>query len=175
MQTLRAPRLAQASVRSIPEGKVDRALPLQTKQLHLRSTTSQGCGFCRIGSGKQPRCNDYLAKNIAKNPKRLKGFATLPLQDPDAAAQELTRCVRDLGFCGALVNGFSEVGEEGAAVYYDLPQYRSFWQQCRSWMYRSTSTLAILYQAGSNVTKAIVGSLGRLGDLLLKHPFTRFV
>jgi 2,3-dihydroxybenzoate decarboxylase len=73
------------------------------------------------------RTNDYLAENIPKNPKRLKGFATLPLQDPDAAAQELTRCVRDLGFCGALVNGFSEVGETGSAVYYDLPQYRPFW------------------------------------------------
>ena len=36
------------------------------------------------------RTNDYLAENIAKNPKRLKGFATLPLQDPQAAAQELT-------------------------------------------------------------------------------------
>jgi gamma-resorcylate decarboxylase len=72
------------------------------------------------------RTNDYLAENIAKNPKRLKGFATLPLQDPEAAAQELTRCVRDLGFCGALVNGFSEVGEAGSAVYYDLPQYRPF-------------------------------------------------
>jgi 2,3-dihydroxybenzoate decarboxylase len=53
------------------------------------------------------RTNDYLAENIVKNPKRLKGFATLPLQDPEAAALELTRCVRDLGFYGALVNGFS--------------------------------------------------------------------
>jgi predicted TIM-barrel fold metal-dependent hydrolase len=71
--------------------------------------------------------NDYLAENIAKNPKRLKGFATLPLQDPQAAAQELTRCVRDLGFCGALVNGFSQIGEADSAVFYDLPQYRAFW------------------------------------------------
>jgi len=73
------------------------------------------------------RTNDYLAENIAKNPKRLKGFATLPLQDPEAAAQELTRCVKDLHFCGALVNGFSQVGEADSAVYYDLPQYRPFW------------------------------------------------
>jgi len=73
------------------------------------------------------RTNDYLAENIAKNPKRLRGFATLPLQDPEAAAQELTRCVRDLGFCGALVNGFSQVGEVDSALYYDLPQYRPFW------------------------------------------------
>ncbi len=73
------------------------------------------------------RTNDYLAENIAKNPKRLKGFATLPLQDPEAAAEELTRCVKNLGFCGALVNGFSQVGEGDSALYYDLPQYRPFW------------------------------------------------
>ena len=73
------------------------------------------------------RTNDYLAESIGKNPRRLKGFATLPLQDPEAAAEELTRCVRDLGFCGALVNGFSQVGEGDSALYYDLPQYRPFW------------------------------------------------
>jgi gamma-resorcylate decarboxylase len=73
------------------------------------------------------RANDYLAERIAKYPKRLKGFAALPLQDPQAAAQELTRCVKELGFCGALVNGFSQIGEVDSAVYYDLPQYRPFW------------------------------------------------
>jgi predicted TIM-barrel fold metal-dependent hydrolase len=56
------------------------------------------------------RSNDYLAERIAKYPKRLKGFAALPLQDPQAAAQELTRCVKELGFCGALVVGFSQIG-----------------------------------------------------------------
>ena len=73
------------------------------------------------------RTNDYLAENVAKNPKRLKGFAALPLQDPEAAARELTRCVRTLGFCGALVNGFSQIGEADSAVFYDLLQYRPFW------------------------------------------------
>lgn len=73
------------------------------------------------------RTNDYLAENVAKNPKRLRGFATLPLQDPEAAAKELTRCVKELGFCGALVNGFSQIGNADSAIYYDLPQYRSFW------------------------------------------------
>src|SRR5262249_53343188 len=76
----------------------------------------------------QPRrTNDCLAENVAKNPKRLKGFAALPLQDPGAAAEELTRCVRTLGFCGALVNGFSQISQVNSAVFYDLPQYRPFW------------------------------------------------
>jgi len=65
------------------------------------------------------RANDHLAENIAKNPKRLKGFAALPLQDPQAAARELTRCVKELGF--------SQIGEVDSAVFYDLPQYRPFW------------------------------------------------
>src|SRR5689334_10993369 len=51
------------------------------------------------------RANDHLAEHVAKYPKRFKGFAALPMQDPQAAARELTRCVRELNFCGALVNG----------------------------------------------------------------------
>jgi len=73
------------------------------------------------------RSNDYLAEHITKYPKRLKGFAALPMQDPQAAAQELTRCVKELGFVGALVFGFSQIGEVDSAVFYDLPQYQPFW------------------------------------------------
>jgi 2,3-dihydroxybenzoate decarboxylase len=72
--------------------------------------------------------NDYLAEQISKYPKRLKGFAALPLQDPQVAAQELTRCVKELGFCGALANGFSQIGAPDSAFFYDLPQYRAFWE-----------------------------------------------
>lgn len=73
------------------------------------------------------RANDHLAEHIAKNPKRFKGFAALPLQDPHAAAHELTRCIRELGFCGALVNGYSQIDTADSVVFYDLPQYRDFW------------------------------------------------
>jgi len=71
--------------------------------------------------------NDVLAAEIAKRPDRFRGFAALPMQDPEAAAQELTRCVTDLGFVGVLVNGFSQAGSANSALYYDLPQYRPFW------------------------------------------------
>ncbi len=72
--------------------------------------------------------NDTLAAEIAKRPDRLAGFAALPMQEPDEAARELTRCVKELGFVGALVNGFSQAGEANTALYYDLPQYRPFWK-----------------------------------------------
>jgi predicted TIM-barrel fold metal-dependent hydrolase len=49
--------------------------------------------------------NDELAAAIAKHPDRLAGFATLALKDPAQAAVELERCVRELGFKGALIDG----------------------------------------------------------------------
>jgi 2,3-dihydroxybenzoate decarboxylase len=72
--------------------------------------------------------NDVLAAEIKKRPDRFAGFAALPMQDPEAAATELTRCIKELGFVGALVNGFSQAGRPDSALYYDLPQYRPFWR-----------------------------------------------
>ncbi|KAI9646288.1 hypothetical protein NHQ30_005729 [Ciborinia camelliae] len=48
--------------------------------------------------------NDELAAAISQNPSRLKGFATLPMRFPSAAAQELDRCIHKLGFVGALID-----------------------------------------------------------------------
>jgi 2,3-dihydroxybenzoate decarboxylase len=73
------------------------------------------------------RANDFLAEQVAKRPTRFQAFAALPLQDPDAATRELERCVKELGFRGSLVNGFSQVGTPENVVYYDAPQYASFW------------------------------------------------
>src|SRR5690606_39592108 len=52
--------------------------------------------------------NDHLAAAIARYPDRFAGFAVLPLQSPDAAAVELRRAVKELGFVGALINGSTE-------------------------------------------------------------------
>lgn len=73
------------------------------------------------------RANDYLAGEIAKRPDRFQGFAALPMQDPEAAARELSRCVTTLGFKGALVNGFSQTGDGSQTLYYDMPMFRPFW------------------------------------------------
>ena len=72
--------------------------------------------------------NDVLAREVAKRPDRFVGVAALPMQDADGAATELERCVKALGFKGALVNGFSQAGAPDSAIYYDLPQYRPFWR-----------------------------------------------
>jgi predicted TIM-barrel fold metal-dependent hydrolase len=75
------------------------------------------------------RANDYLAEQVAKRSDRFQGFAALPMQDPEAATLEAIRCVRELGFRGALVNGFSQRGAEQELLYYDLPMYRAFWAE----------------------------------------------
>jgi 2,3-dihydroxybenzoate decarboxylase len=49
------------------------------------------------------------------------------MQDPDAAIVELQRCVRELGFKGTMVNGFSQVGEPDTVVSLDEPRYFPFW------------------------------------------------
>src|SRR5258708_15002118 len=48
--------------------------------------------------------NDHLAAAVARRPDRFAGFATLPMLVPDAAATELARAVKELGFRGALID-----------------------------------------------------------------------
>jgi aminocarboxymuconate-semialdehyde decarboxylase len=47
--------------------------------------------------------NNALAETVAKHRDRFGAWAFLPIQDPAAAAEELRRCVRDLGFVGGHV------------------------------------------------------------------------
>src|SRR6266403_4891352 len=75
------------------------------------------------------RANDFLAEQVQRRPQRFRGLAALPMQNPDLATRELVRCVRELGFCGALVNGFSQIDDNAAAVYYDLKAYWPFWAE----------------------------------------------
>jgi 2,3-dihydroxybenzoate decarboxylase len=53
------------------------------------------------------RTNDRLAEAVARNPRRFAGFAALPTAVPEAAADELERCVKQLGFKGAMICGLT--------------------------------------------------------------------
>ncbi len=53
------------------------------------------------------RLNKMIANGpMATYPGRFQAYATLPLQDPEASADELERAVREDGFLGAMTNGF---------------------------------------------------------------------
>lgn len=72
--------------------------------------------------------NDYCSKSlIDKYPDRLRGFACVPLQDPNEAAKELERTVKNHGFVGALINGYTNLGDENNVQYLDEPQVDVFW------------------------------------------------
>lgn len=55
--------------------------------------------------------NDEISTNyVQAYPDRFGFFATVPMQDPEAAAAELERAVTQLGAKGALINGYSQIG-----------------------------------------------------------------
>ena len=67
--------------------------------------------------------NDLLAREVQKRPQRYGGFAAVPLQDPAAAASELQRAIKDLGFKGALINGQTN------GHYLDDDRFLPFWER----------------------------------------------
>jgi 2,3-dihydroxybenzoate decarboxylase len=67
--------------------------------------------------------NDFLAERIQRHPTRFGGFAHLALQNPHGAADELERCVDELGFLGAMINGHTN------GAYLDEDQFAPFWER----------------------------------------------
>jgi 2,3-dihydroxybenzoate decarboxylase len=96
--------------------------------LSLNAPAIQAIPDTRRAIAVAHEANDVLAYHVRRRPARFAAFAALPMQDPEAAATELKRCVTELGFVGALVNGFSQRGTADNVLYYDLPQYRPFWR-----------------------------------------------
>lgn len=72
-------------------------------------------------TAKAAESNDFLASTIAKHPDRYLGFAHLALQAADSAAAEIERCVKELGFKGAMINGQTN------GQYLDERQFDPFW------------------------------------------------
>ncbi len=68
--------------------------------------------------------NDAYAELAARHPKRFKGFASIPMDDPDAALRELERTQGDLRMNGVIV--LSNIN--GRAL--TDPRYRPFFAEC---------------------------------------------
>lgn len=66
--------------------------------------------------------NEELAAAIAQHPTRLAGFATLPMREPEQAAEELERCIAKLGFVGAMIDGTTD------GLFLDDPRFLTVWQ-----------------------------------------------
>lgn len=68
--------------------------------------------------------NDTLYQSIKSYPERFRAFATLPWNNPEAAADELRRTVKELGFVGTLISGRPQTGN----VFLDDKMYYPLWQ-----------------------------------------------
>jgi len=83
-----------------------------------RDTNTAGRNACAA--------NDFLAREVAKRPDRYSGFAHLAMQDAMAAANELERCMRDLKFAGAMINGHTN------GQYLDHRSLDPFWERAQA-------------------------------------------
>ncbi|MEM4314762.1 MAG: amidohydrolase family protein [Nitrososphaerota archaeon] len=68
--------------------------------------------------------NDDIAKACEKFPGRLEGMATVPMNDVDAAVDEIRRCVADLGLRGVIVPTRVN-GEEAISVTRHFPIFET--------------------------------------------------
>jgi predicted TIM-barrel fold metal-dependent hydrolase len=90
--------------------------------------------------------HDSLATVISKHPTRFRGLCTLPLQNERAAAEELDRCVKQLGFVGILL--YTNL----AGQWCDEPPYH--------WLYARAEELGIpilLHPAKPMTTEQVKG------------------
>jgi len=96
--------------RPFPTGGFDIARRLQDMDatgvdVHVLSATPQTYLYkqeAALGATTSAIQNDQIAKHIAAHPTRFMGIATLPMQDPKRAADELTRAMSKLGLRGAM-------------------------------------------------------------------------
>jgi 2,3-dihydroxybenzoate decarboxylase len=94
----------------------------------LNAPAIQGIPDSKRAAEVARQANDALAQEVARRPDRFVGVAALAMQDPEIATHELQRSIKELGFRGALVNGYSQVAGSNQLLHYDLPQYRPFWR-----------------------------------------------
>ncbi|ORV48966.1 amidohydrolase [Mycolicibacter engbaekii] len=118
-----APRLTDLAEQRLAD--MDRA-GVDIAVLSLTAPGIQAEPDPQLAVARAAEVNDFLAGLVAANPTRFRGFAALPLQDPDAAAKELQRAVEQLGLCGALVNAHT------GGVYLDAPPLRVVWERAEA-------------------------------------------
>lgn len=79
------------------------------------------------GASQQPAVaamiNDSYAELIARHPKRFKGFASIPMDAPDAALAELHRAIGQLKLNGVIL--LSNIGGKPLTA----PEYRPFFEE----------------------------------------------
>jgi 2,3-dihydroxybenzoate decarboxylase len=103
--------------------------------LSLTSVGPQGEPDPAKAASLASAANDWLAEQVAVNPSRFGGLASLAMHDAETASTELRRAVTELGMFGAILNDFQTVYVDGPSgekvagkAYYDEAKYHPFWK-----------------------------------------------
>jgi hypothetical protein len=110
---------AEAWLRALDKGGMETAILYPTLGLFMSFLRDRGwaVALCRA-------YNSFMHEEFIKADPRLKAVALLPVQDPDAAAGELRRAVRELGHVGAMLaaDGTHLLGDERFTPVYEEAQ-----------------------------------------------------
>ncbi|MFH0915068.1 MAG: amidohydrolase family protein [bacterium] len=91
----------EGELRDMGEGRL-KLMDAAGVDFAVLSLTSPGAEQFDIEMGRKVarESNDILSATMKKHPTRFGGFASLAPKDPEWSAQELERCVKELGFSG---------------------------------------------------------------------------
>ena len=109
--------------------------------------------------------NDWLAHRFTRQSPRLKGMALLPPQNPKAAAAELRRAVKELGFLGGVLPAVTN----NKSPLFGSPIFHELWDEAQ----RLDVPISIHGGVSNNL------GLDRLSSFLeahlLEHPFAQML
>lgn len=109
--------LGETRLKNMDAGGIDLQVISHTASSILPASAEESVRLARAA-------NDQLAGAISAHPDRFAGFATLPMLDPKAAADELERTVQQLpGFKGAMINGTTN------GRFLDDPSFRPIFER----------------------------------------------
>lgn len=114
---------------------VHKLLDLDTTRIELMDKNSiamqllsHAPGLC-VGADPISDCqkaNNQMYAATQRHPTRFAALAVLPMSKPEAAAQELSRCVKEMGFRGALIDNHVQ------GHHYEGKAYHVFWKMAES-------------------------------------------
>ena len=106
----------------------EKLLAMDRSEIDIQVLSAPPYGFFywadpQVAAQMARRLNDALSKAVQDEPERFVAFATVPLQDPSAAVEELERASAQLGMKGVAI---------GASVYgrpLSAPEFRPFFEK----------------------------------------------
>ena len=125
--------------------------------------------------------NDEIARLVKAHPDRFSGIATLPMQAPDKAADELRRAMRKLGLHGAMIG--SNIGGKNL----DDPSFEPLWtaaEELDAFMMIHPGNVAgadrlrsyyLGNLIGNPLDTTIAGACLIFGGVLERHPKLNFI